>query len=78
MLISEQLLENSLKIFFKKAKIPRPGNFTVEDDREFMVRCVLAFIAALEEIEKIDYCYGFDETKVFEKERKSENRKGTR
>jgi hypothetical protein len=65
MIVGEQHIENALRVFFHEAKIPRKY-LSIECDLRIMKKCVSAFIKALEEIEPVEKCYGFDETKVFE------------
>ena len=66
MLLSEQSLEKAINTFFHEIKLPRPRGWSLLFDKMILKKAVPAFIEALKEIEKIDYCYGFDESKVFE------------
>ena len=65
MLVCEQDLEKAIQTFLNELKIPRPDCWSKNYDLAFKRAAVPAFISALEEIDDIDYCYGFDVTKVF-------------
>lgn len=65
MIVCEHILEDALRTFFEEAKLPITHN-RKDFDLLVMKKCVPAFISALEEIEKVDYCYGYDQTKIFQ------------
>ena len=69
MLICETDVERALDVFLTKARIPRGGIGERGVSRaieKFWMRgrLVSAFLKALEAIESIDYCYGFDASKI--------------
>ncbi len=65
MLVSETSIEKALSVFLKEARIPRAGEVTAKMDAAWMnLRLVPAFLKALEEIEEVDYGYGFDASKI--------------
>ena len=67
MLISEQSIEEAIREFLSLAKIPRPRGWSTPKDGLFVRnRIVPAYLASLEKIEKVERCYGFDETKIIE------------
>ncbi len=65
MLVSETAIECALNVFLKEAHIPRSEEVTVAMDAAWMrTYLVPAFLKALEEIESIEYSYGFDASKI--------------
>jgi len=65
MLVCETSIERALGIFLSEARIPRAGEVGVAMDAAWMrARLVPAFLKALEEIEAVEYCYGFDASKI--------------
>jgi len=64
MLVSERSLETAIREFFHEMKIPRPSHWSKNMDYLFLKKAVPSFILALEKIEPIDFCYGFDADNV--------------
>ena len=68
MIVCEHTLEDAIRTFFKEMKISRPAYWYGDFDFLFLKMAVPCFITALEKIEHVDYCYGFDGSKVIGKE----------
>jgi len=64
MIVCEHILEDAIRTFFREMKISRPSYWPRHWDLLFLKKSVPCFIAALEKIEKVDFCYGFDQSKV--------------
>jgi len=64
LILNESDLEKAIRKFFNTAKLPKTNN-SLDYDLLVLKASVPAFISALKEIVGIDFCYGFDETKVF-------------
>jgi hypothetical protein len=61
MLVTELTLKKAFKKFWNEVKMPRPSYWSKELDRSFVEEFALpAFLKALEEIEDVDPCTGFD------------------
>lgn len=66
MLLSEQTLKNFVDKMLFDLQIPRPKNLTIEEDIAFKKHFIKVSFKALNEIEEVDTCYGFDLSKVME------------
>ena len=69
MIISESSLKRAIETFIHEACIPRPGSWkgkwSAKLDGTFLNRLVVpAFLKALEEIEEVRLCHGFDIDRV--------------
>ena len=64
MIVCEHTLEDAIRKFFHEMKIRRPDHWPVGFDLLFLKKSVPCFIAALRQIEEVDFCYGFDQSKV--------------
>lgn len=75
MLVCERDLENAIREFFAKMNFPRPSYWTREIDFSMLKKAVPAFISALEKIEPIDFCHGFNQDNVINKSSTYEQKK---
>ncbi len=65
MIISEQSIEAAIIKLLNNAKFPIPKHWNLSWDRLFIRnKLVPAYIESLAEIEQVDFCYGFDKTKI--------------
>ena len=65
MLVSETDVERALDVFLREAQIPRHAMWSKKwEARVMQLRIIPAFLKALEAIEPVDYCYGFDASKI--------------
>ena len=61
MLVCESSLRAAVETFLSEAGIPRPERWSLEKDHAFLVnRIYPAFLKALEQIEPVQLCHGFD------------------
>ena len=64
MIVCEHTLENAIRKFFNEMRIQRPNHWPNNFDLLFLKKSVPCFISALQEIEDVGFCYGFDESKT--------------
>jgi len=66
--ICERDLVRAVKVFMAQARIPRPAIWSHSADELFLQsRIYPAFLAALQEIETVNLCYGFSLETIMDK-----------
>ena len=61
MLLTEESLRRAIKVFLREAKIPCPDRWSKIMDAAYQdIMVVPAFLKALQEIERVDTCAGFN------------------
>jgi hypothetical protein len=64
-LLTNETLQAAIEVFLREAHIPRPRNWTPDWDKQFVNRHIVpAFYKALQEIEEVWPCVGFDLKKI--------------
>jgi hypothetical protein len=72
MLLTTQTLQRAVEVFLKEAHIPRPKYWSVDHDVLFLNNVIVpAFYKALQEIEEVQPCFGFDLNNVKPNRRKA-------
>jgi hypothetical protein len=61
MLLTNENLQKAIEVFLQEAHVPRPAGWSVNMDTAYLNRVIApAFYRALQEIEGVDPCYGFN------------------